>query len=255
MRKLFVAGNWKMNLNGRQAVELARALKARFGTLEDVRLAVCPPFVYLKAVADALAGSLIGVGAQNMYPEPEGAFTGEVAGPMLLDSGCRYVILGHSERRHVIGEKDEFINAKVLRALQVRLEPILCVGERLEQREADETEAVVAGQLRAGLSGVEPEQMGKVTIAYEPVWAIGTGRNATPQQAQQVHAMLRGLLADIYGAEVATRTVIQYGGSVKPENAAQLMGMDDVDGALVGGASLKADSFGGIVSAAASVRK
>jgi triosephosphate isomerase len=254
MRKLFVAGNWKMNLNGRQSVELARALRAEFGRLEEVRLAVCPPFVYLRSVAEVLAGSAIGLGAQNMYTEAEGAYTGEVAGPMLLDVGCRYVILGHSERRHVIGERDQFINAKVLKALQFGLEPIVCVGEKLEEREAGRTEAVVSGQLRAALRGVDKAQMPKVTIAYEPVWAIGTGRNATPQQAEEVHAMLRGLLAGMYGDALADSTIIQYGGSVKPENAADLMGMPNVDGALVGGASLKADLFGGIVRAACGVK-
>ena len=243
-----------MNLNGRQSVELARALKAEFGRLEEVRLAVCPPFVYLRSVAEVLAGSAIGLGAQNMYTEAEGAYTGEVAGPMLLDVGCRYVILGHSERRHVIGERDQFINAKVRKALQFGLEPIVCVGEKLEEREAGRTEAVVSGQLRAALQGVDKAQMPKVTIAYEPVWAIGTGRNATPQQAEEVHAMLRGLLAGMYGDALADSTIIQYGGSVKPENAADLMGMPNVDGALVGGASLKADLFGGIVRAACGVK-
>ena len=243
-----------MNLNGRQSVELARALKAEFGRLEEVRLAVCPPFVYLRSVAEVLAGSAIGLGAQNMYTEAEGAYTGEVAGPMLLDVGCRYVILGHSERRHVIGERDQFINAKVRKALQFGLEPIVCVGEKLEEREAGRTEAVVSGQLRAALQGVDKAQMPKVTIAYEPVWAIGTGRNATPQQAEEVHAMLRALLAGMYGDALADSTIIQYGGSVKPENAADLMGMPNVDGALVGGASLKADLFGGIVRAACGVK-
>ncbi len=255
MRQLFVAGNWKMNLNGRQGIELAEALKAEFGDLEAVRLAVCPPFVYLKSVADALAGSAIAVGAQNMYTEPEGAYTGEVAGPMLLDVGCRYVILGHSERRHVLGEGDGVINAKVLRALEFGLEPILCLGEKLEQREAGETEDVVSGQLRAALKGVSAEQMAVVTIAYEPVWAIGTGRTATREQAEEVHGILRGLLAGIYSAELAERTIIQYGGSVKPENATDLMGMPNVDGALVGGASLKADAFAGIIRAACDVSK
>jgi triosephosphate isomerase len=254
MRQLFVAGNWKMNLNGQQGVELAKAVKHDFGDLEAVRLAVCPPFVYLSAVAGVLAGSAIGLGAQNMHPEPEGAFTGEVAGPMLLDVGCRYVILGHSERRHVMGESDEFINAKVLRALDFGLEPILCLGETLEEREAERTVAVVAAQLRAGLEGVSAEQMARVTVAYEPVWAIGTGRTATPDQAEEVHVTLRALLAESYGGDVAGATVIQYGGSVKPDNAAELMGMPNVDGALVGGASLKADAFGQIIQAACHVQ-
>jgi triosephosphate isomerase len=244
-----------MNLNCRQSVELAEALKKEFGNLKEARLAVCPPFVYLQSVGGVLADSIIGLGAQNMYTEASGAYTGEVAGPMLVDMGCRYVILGHSERRHVIGEKDDFINAKVRKALDCGLEPIVCVGEKLEQREAGETEAVVSSQLRAGLDGVNSEQMGKVTIAYEPVWAIGTGRNATPQQAEEVHALLRELLGRMYGRRVADAAIIQYGGSVKPENAGDLMGMPDVDGALVGGASLKADVFGGIIRAACAVRK
>jgi len=253
MRTLFVAGNWKMNLDGRQALDLVRALRAEFGQDESVRLAVCPPFVYLRAVAEALDGSAIDVGAQNMSSEPKGAFTGEVAGAMLLDVGCRYVIVGHSERRHVMGEGDEFINLKVRRALEVGLEPILCVGETLEEREADRTEQVVATHLAAGLRDVGAEQMQKVTVAYEPVWAIGTGRTATPEQAEEVHRLLRRLLSDAYGDQVAEATIIQYGGSVKPENAEALMSMPNVDGALVGGASLKADSFGGIIEAAGNI--
>ena len=253
MRTLFVAGNWKMNLDGQQAVDLANALRNECAGMEAVRIAVFPPFVYLKAVADALAGSAVDVGGQNMSSELSGAFTAEVAGPMLLDVGCRYVILGHSERRHVMGEDDEFINRKVHRALEVGLEQILCVGETLEQHEAGRTEEVVAGQLTNGLQGISVEQMAKVTIAYEPVWAIGTGRTATPDQAEDVHRLLRRLLGAAYGEATAEATIIQYGGSVKPDNAEALMSMPDVDGALVGGASLKADSFGGIVKAAANI--
>ena len=255
MRQLFVAGNWKMNLDGEQAVALARALKDSIGAVTDVRLAVCPPFVYLKSVADALAGSNVAVGGQNMYVEPKGAYTGETAGPMLLDVGCTYVILGHSERRHVMGEDDALIHQKMLKAFEFGLKPILCVGEKLEQRRGGETEAVVAGQVRAGLEGISAEQMAEVTIAYEPVWAIGTGETATPDQAQDVHRMVRGLLVEAYDDEVAGSTVIQYGGSVKPGNAAELMSMPDVDGALVGGASLKAEDFAGIVEAARGVTK
>jgi triosephosphate isomerase len=255
MRKLFVAGNWKMNLNGQQAVDLARGLREQIGDVTDVTLAACPPFVYLKSVVDVLAGSNIAVGGQNMYVETEGAYTGETSGPMLLDVGCRYVILGHSERRHVMGEPDAFIHRKVLKALEVGLEPIICVGEKLEQRQAGQTEAVVAGQMRSALEGVTAEQMDVVTIAYEPVWAIGTGETATPEQAEEVHAVLRGLLGDVFGPEVAEATVIQYGGSVKPDNAAELMAMPNVDGALVGGASLKADAFTGIVRATCDVDK
>jgi triosephosphate isomerase len=255
MRQLFVAGNWKMNLNGEQSRKLCQALKDQLKGVSNVRLAVCPPYVYLKDASSVLAGSNIAVGAQNMYVEDEGAFTGEVSGRMLLDAGCRLVILGHSERRHVMGESDAFINRKTLKALAVGLEPILCVGEKLEQREAGQTESVVTTQLRAGLDGVTAQQMAKVVIAYEPVWAIGTGKTATPEQAEEVHKLLRGLLVEMYGARVAEKTIIQYGGSVKPDNVAQLMSNPNVDGALVGGASLKADAFVPLVQAAAGVRK
>ncbi len=255
MRQLFVAGNWKMNLNAQQSHDLCAALKDQLSGVSNVRLAVCPPYVYLKGAADVLAGSNIEVGAQNMYVEDKGAFTGEVSGAMLLDSGCRLVILGHSERRHVMGESDAFINRKVLKALEVGLEPILCVGEKLEQREAGQTEAVVTGQLRAGLEGVSAEQMARVTIAYEPVWAIGTGKTATSAQAEEVHKILRDLLVELYGAEVAGQTIIQYGGSVKADNVAELMSNPNVDGALVGGASLKAEQFVPLVQAAAGVTK
>jgi len=250
MRKLFIAGNWKMNLNWQQACELARQLKSQVGNMEDVSLAVCPPFVYLKAVAEILDGSRIAVGAQNMYSESEGAYTGEISGPMLLDVGCRYVILGHSERRHVLGEGDDLINAKVHKALALGLEPIICVGEKLQQREAAQTEQVVTGQVRRALEGVSAAQMAAVTIAYEPVWAIGTGRNATPEQAEEVHRLIRTLVAELYDEELARGLTIQYGGSVKPANAAELLAMENVDGALVGGASLKADTFVPIVQAA-----
>ena len=255
MKQLFVAGNWKMRLNSRQSIRLAGRLREHVGDVTDVRIAVCPPFVYLKSVAELLSECSIDVGAQNMHAEEAGAFTGEVAGPMLLDVGCRYVILGHSERRHVFGETDEFINQKVLKAISLGLEPIVCGGETLSQREAVRTESVVSDQLKSALAGVTAEQMAKVTIAYEPVWAIGTGRTATPQQAEQVHALLRALLTEMYDADVSAGTVIQYGGSVKPENTAELMAMPNVDGALVGGASLEAASFEGIIRAAQSAKK
>jgi triosephosphate isomerase len=255
MRKPFVAGNWKMNLDRRRSVELAERLGAEVGDVADVRLAVCPPFVYLPAVGEALAGTAVDLGAQDMYFEDEGAYTGEVAGAMLLDVGCRYVILGHSERRHVLGEDDALVSRKVRKAISAGLEPIVCVGETLAQRQAGETERVVSGQLRAALEGVSADRMATVTIAYEPVWAIGTGQTATPRQAQDVHRLLRGLLAELYGGEPAEQATIQYGGSVKPDNAAELMSMPDVDGALVGGASLKADAFAEIVRAARGVSK
>ncbi len=248
-RKLFIAGNWKMNTSRSSAVELAKSLAKTLGSAAKVDLAVCPPAVYLADVAAALKGTKIAVGAQNMYFENDGAFTGELSGAMLKDVGCRYVILGHSERRHVMGETDEMINRKVLKALADGLEPIFCVGELLEERQAGKTLEVVSTQTKAGLAGVSAADAVKVTIAYEPVWAIGTGVTATPQQAQEVHAMVRGLLAEMYNAEVAEKMRIQYGGSVKPGNAAELLGQKDIDGALVGGASLKAEDFVAIATA------
>ncbi len=248
-RKLFIAGNWKMNTDAAGAVALAGGLVDAVGAVDAVDLAVCPPAVYLQAVGGALAGSNIGLGAQNVYFEDNGAFTGELSTAMLKDVGCRYAIVGHSERRHVIGETDELINRKVLKALADRLEPILCVGELLAEREAGETDEVVTRQVKMGLEGVSGGDIGRLTLAYEPVWAIGTGVTATPAQAQEIHAMLRGLLAAMYDQAAADGLRIQYGGSVKPDNAAELLGCADIDGALVGGASLKADAFAGIVKA------
>lgn len=249
-RKKFIAGNWKMNLNAAEAVALAAGLVKEVAALDAVDVAVCPPFVYIPQVAAAVKGSKIGVGAQDMFYENNGAFTGEISGVMLKDVGCRYVILGHSERRHVIGESDELINRKIVKALADGLDVIFCVGELLAERDSGVTTDVVTRQVKVGLSGVTGEQMAKVTIAYEPVWAIGTGRNATPQQAQEVHAMIRGLVAKMYDSSVAAAVRIQYGGSVKASNAAELMGQADVDGALVGGASLKVADFVGIIKGA-----
>ena len=249
MRKTLIAGNWKMNLDRLQAVALATELKGGFITDNNVELAVCPPFVYLDAVAAIVQETSIALGAQDMYFEKEGAFTGEISGAMLSDLGCHYVILGHSERRHILGETDAFINQKVHAALALGLKPILCVGELLEERESGETEAVVRQQMQGSLEGVSAEQMLEVVIAYEPVWAIGTGKVATPEQAQSVHADLRKMIEDCYNSEVASMVRIQYGGSVKPGNAGELLSLPDVDGALVGGASLKASDFLGIVTA------
>lgn len=249
-RKKFIAGNWKMYTTTARARELAAAVVRGVGQDDRVTVAVCPPFPYLLAVADVLRGSRVLLGAQNAYPAAEGAFTGEVSPAMLLDAGCRYVILGHSERRHIIGESDEFIHRKVDASLAAGISVILCVGETLQQREREETEAVLDGQLTSALNGIAQTHLDRVVIAYEPVWAIGTGRNATPEQAQQAHAFLRGRCAELFGEAAAERLLIQYGGSVKPENAASLMGQPDVDGALVGGASLRADSFLAIVAAA-----
>ena len=248
-RKLFVAGNWKMSTSAAYSVELAKGLAAEIGTVDTVDLAVCPPSVYLSGVCEVLKGSNIAVGAQNMYFEDNGAFTGEISTAMVKDVGCKYVILGHSERRHVMGESDELINSKVLKALSDDLLPIFCIGELLEQREAGETDDVVHRQVTIGLEGVSRTDAQRITLAYEPVWAIGTGVTATPDQAQEVHAMLRELLGNIYDAELAQSMRIQYGGSVKGSNAAELLGQPDVDGALVGGASLKVEDFVGIVKA------
>jgi triosephosphate isomerase len=248
-RRLFIAGNWKMNTTRASGLALVRDLLKELGRLDQVDLAVCPPFVYLGAIHEVLGGTHIALGAQDVFYQDEGAFTGEISAAMLKDVGCRYVILGHSERRHVIGESDELVNRKILKALSDGLEVIFCVGELLAQRESEQTDEIVARQVSVGLEGVNADAMKRVTIAYEPVWAIGTGRNATPQQAQEVHAMIRGLLADMYNPRVAQAVRIQYGGSVKPANAAEILAQPDVDGALVGGASLKASDFVGIVKA------
>ena len=247
MRKPFLCGNWKMNTTRASAVSLAGAAAKVAAETPGAEVGVCPPAPYLEAVLAAADGSPLVVGGQNMYFEPQGAFTGEVAGSMLKDLGCRYVILGHSERRHVFGEPDDLVARKVQASFACGLGPILCVGELLEERDGARTEAVVRRQVTSGLAGLSAEQAGQVVIAYEPVWAIGTGRTATPDQAQEVHAFIRGLLADLYDEGLAQGVRIQYGGSVKPENIADLMAGADIDGALVGGASLKADSFRALV--------
>ncbi|MFO0948775.1 MAG: triose-phosphate isomerase [Planctomycetota bacterium] len=248
-RRKFIAGNWKMNLNRASAHQLASGLAQRLADVTDVDIAVCPPFPYLCDVHDAISGSRLQLGAQNAYFEKSGAFTGEVSNEMLADVGCKYVILGHSERRHVLCETDEVINRKLTATLRSGLKPIFCVGELLEQREANKTNEVVGNQLRHGLVGVAIEQMRDVTIAYEPVWAIGTGKVATPEQAEDVHAFIRESLTKMYGNDLAQDIRIQYGGSVKGDNALGLLTKPNVDGALVGGASLKVDDFSDIVRA------
>ena len=237
-----------MNSSAAASVEAACGMASQLGSIEAVDLAICPPFVYIPGVVEALKGSNIRVGAQNMYFEDNGAFTGEISARMLRDIGCRYVILGHSERRHVIGESDELINAKIIKALTDGLEVMFCVGELLAQRKADQTAEVVTTQITAGLKDVGREAVSDITIAYEPVWAIGTGETATPDQAQETHAMIRRLIGEMYDTELAESIRIQYGGSVKPGNAAELLGCPDVDGALVGGASLTVENFAGIVN-------
>ncbi len=248
MRTPLIAGNWKMNLTRQQAVELAQQLAAKAGGLVGVELAVCPPSVYLDAVREALGGAPIALGAQNMYSRPNGAFTGEVSGEMLVDLGCRYVILGHSERRHILGETDADVNAKAKRALELGLVPIVCVGETRAQREAGQTRAVVDAQMAGSLADLSADLMRQVVVAYEPVWAIGGPKPATPEQAEEVHADLRRWLESRYNAAVAQVVRILYGGAVKPDNAASLLALPNVDGALVGGASLKSADFLGIVA-------
>ena len=251
MRSLFIAGNWKMNPASLEAaVALAESVKAGVGQVTNVRVAVCPPSVFLQAVDHALAGSPIGLGAQNMHWKTEGAYTGELSGAMLNDAGCTHVILGHSERRHGMGETDAQVNAKLHAALSVGLIPIVCIGETQQERESEQTEDVIEGQLTGSLAGLSPEQMSGVVLAYEPVWAIGTGLTATPHQAQQAHAFIRGWLTKKFDEATAGRVVVQYGGSVKADNALELLSAPDIDGALVGGASLKPGDFLGIFQAA-----
>ena len=249
MRRLLMAGNWKMHTDLRGARQLAAGLRRELGEVTDRDVVLFPPFLFLADVVEEVESSAIEVGAQNLHPEPQGAFTGEVSAAMLASVGCRWVIVGHSERRDLFGEKDAFLNKKLRAALAAGLRPILCVGEHLEDRDAGRAAEVVSTQVRACLEHFSAEDMERVTIAYEPVWAIGTGRTATPQQANEMHAMIRALLRELFGAEVAGATRILYGGSVKPSNAKALVAEPDIDGALVGGASLKVEDFVQIVRA------
>lgn len=243
MRKPYLAGNWKMNLDRESSLSLARTLAQHLGERTDVDVAVAPPFVYLEAVIACLKDSPIRVGAQNMCSATSGAFTGEISILMLKDLGADFVILGHSERRHVYGETDAQVNAKLKLALANDLDVVLCLGETIDERQAKQTESTVRRQLTAGLEGVESADMQRVTLAYEPVWAIGTGLTASPEQASETHQYLRGLVEGLYDPATAGSLRIQYGGSVKASNVAELMAIEDVDGALVGGASLKAEAF------------
>ncbi len=251
MRRLLVAGNWKMNTTRTSAVALARAVvEGTAASTSRVDVLVAPPFPYLLPVVEVTRGSRVAVAAQNAYHEQPGAFTGEVAMEMLVDVGCSSVILGHSERRHLLGESDAAINLKVRAALAKNLQVILCVGELKEERLNHQTEAVLDRQMEGGLAGVSAAELSRLVIAYEPVWAIGTGLTATPEQAEQAHLHLRKWLSARYNAELAEGLRILYGGSVKPDNAAELIAQPNVDGALVGGASLKAEQFLPIVAAA-----
>ncbi|MBI1375147.1 MAG: triose-phosphate isomerase [Phycisphaera sp.] len=250
-RKPIVGGNWKMNLHASEGAKLVDEL-ASAGLDGSAEVVICPAFPYLQAIGKQLcdAGSNILLGAQDVYHEGNGAFTGEVSCSMLKDIGVQWVLTGHSERRHVIGESDVLINAKTRAALAAGLGVILCVGEKLEQREAGQTDMINAGQIAYGLAGVSADELSRVVIAYEPVWAIGTGKTATPEDAQNAHAYIRGVITNLYGKAAGEAMRIQYGGSVKPSNAAELFGQPDIDGGLIGGASLKSADFTAIIEAA-----
>lgn len=247
MRKPIIAGNWKMNKTISEAVDLVKSLKGLVADVTDAEVVVAPTFTALSAVADAIKGTNIKLSAQDMYWEESGAFTGEISPLMLKDAGCQYVIIGHSERRQFFGETNETVNNKVKSAHKYSLIPIMCVGEKLEEREAGIMKDVIKDHVVNGLVGLTKEQMLATVIAYEPVWAIGTGKTATPEQAQEVHAFIRELVVEMFSQSVADEVIIQYGGSVKPDNVAELMAKPDIDGGLIGGASLKAESFAEIV--------
>jgi triosephosphate isomerase len=248
MRKKIVAGNWKMNKTVEEAIALVEGLKIELAGVTGVEAVVCPPFTALKSVSDLIADTEIKLGCQNMSDQDGGAYTGEVAPAMLKELFVKYVILGHSERREYYGETDAIVNSKVKKALEQNLRPIVCVGEKLEDREAGKTETVVEEQVRGSLADITAAQFENVVVAYEPVWAIGTGKTATIDQVEEVHEYVRSLMTKLFGNELASNTRILYGGSVKPDNIKELMELDNVDGALVGGASLDPDTFIKIVN-------
>jgi len=247
MRKKIIAGNWKMNKTVKEAVLLVKDLKKLLRDVKDKEIVVCPPFTSLQSVSMEIKKSNIKLGAQNMYHEKQGAFTGEISPLMLKNIGVEYVIIGHSERRHILNESDELINKKILSALENNLKPIFCIGETSEERESNKTEDVVEKQVKEGLKSVANEQMKNIVIAYEPVWAIGTGKNAAPEQAEAVHLFIRNMLKAMFNEKIAKETRILYGGSVNPNNIKDLIKEDNIDGALVGGASLDAKSFSELV--------
>ena len=254
MRTPIIAGNWKCHTTSKEAAALIAQLRRALGAVQGVEVVVCPPFTALAAAAAALAGTSIGLGAQDLFWEPQGAFTGEVAAPMLADAGCRYVIIGHSARRTHFGETDETVRRKLGAALAHQLIPIVCLGETLAQRQADQTFEVLTGQLDGALRDCSEAMCRRLILAYEPVWAIGTGNNATPEQAQDAHRVIRRWVTERCGSDAGQAIRIQYGGSVTAANAADLLRQPDVDGALVGGASLKAEAFSTIVKAAADAK-
>ena len=242
MRLPFIAGNWKMFKNKAEALDFAEEFKGLYGGT-DVQTAICAPYTNLETLVEAFRGTNIGVGAQNVHFADEGAYTGEISVRMLEEIGVDYCIVGHSERRQYFAETDETVNLKLKKLLESTIRPIMCVGESLEQREAGELFDFVKAQLEGGLAGIEAKDVEDIVIAYEPIWAIGTGVTATPEQAEEMCAFIRNTLIEMYGEETADEVIIQYGGSVKPANATEIMNMDEIDGALVGGASLKAQDF------------
>jgi triosephosphate isomerase len=246
-RKVIIAGNWKMNKTASEAKALVEELKGKVKDITSVEIVVCPPFTSLDAAVKAAAGSNVKVGAQNIHWAENGAFTGEISAQMLKETGVEYVIIGHSERRQYFGETDETVNKRLKAALAAGLKPMVCVGELLEDREGGNTEKVLFTQLEGGLSGISAEQMEQIVIAYEPVWAIGTGKTATPEMADETHCYIRQQLGDMFSQEVAEKIRIQYGGSMKADNAAALVAQPNIDGGLIGGASLKADSFADLI--------
>jgi triosephosphate isomerase len=247
-RKPILAGNWKMNMTATQARELAAKLIPLVSAVKDRDIVLGPPFTSLQSVAETIKGTNVSLAAQNFHWEDKGAFTGEISADMLLDLGCKYVIIGHSERRLYFGESDETVNKKTRQALKKGLLPIVCVGETLAEREAGKLNEIISRQVTGGLKDLTPEEMRRVVIAYEPVWAIGTGKTASPEQANEVHALIRQKIRSLYDAEIAEGLRIQYGGSVTPDNVSSLMAMPDIDGALVGGASLRPESFAALVN-------
>jgi triosephosphate isomerase (TIM) len=250
MRKKVIAGNWKMNMDLHQSQKLVSEIINGLEKDNKAEVILCPPFTSLNEVNFLLKGTPVKLGAQNMYHEESGAYTAEISADMLKSVGCEFVILGHSERRVIFNESDELINKKIKTAVAKELKPIFCIGELLEQRESGQTMNVVSMQIEKGLEGITAEQMKNIIVAYEPVWAIGTGKTATQEQAQEVHSFIRELVAKKFSSSVAGGLIIQYGGSVKPDNSSELLSQKDIDGALVGGACLKADSFLGIIASA-----
>ena len=255
MRKIIIAGNWKMNKTSLEAIDLANILKRELCDIVEVDIVICPPFTALVDVREILTDSNLVLGAQNLFWENSGAFTGEVSGPMIKDAGAAYVIIGHSERRQYFGETNETVNKKIFAALQCGLKPIVCIGENLKERESNKTFDVIKSQFEGSLAKLTAKELENITIAYEPVWAIGTGKTATPAQAQEVHQFIRNLLAKNFNKDATGIVRIQYGGSVTPDNIVDLVSQQDIDGALVGGASLKAESFSKIVKSSCAILK